>query len=44
MIWFTADYHLSHKNIIKYSNRPYINIKGIKVSIQQRNLRSGIKM
>ena len=27
MIWFTADYHLSHKNIIKYTRRPFENIE-----------------
>jgi calcineurin-like phosphoesterase family protein len=25
MEWFTADYHLSHKNIIRYVNRPFEN-------------------
>ena len=25
--WFTADFHFYHENIIKYSNRPFKNIK-----------------
>jgi calcineurin-like phosphoesterase family protein len=26
MIWFTADWHLNHQNILKYSNRPFSSI------------------
>lgn len=26
-IWFTADLHLGHTNVIKYTNRPFINIE-----------------
>ena len=27
--WFTADYHLGHKNIIKYCNRPFRSLRGM---------------
>jgi len=27
LIWFTADFHLSHKNIIKYTGRPFEDIQ-----------------
>ena len=27
MIWFTADFHLAHKNIIQYCQRPFANIE-----------------
>lgn len=27
LIWFTADFHLSHKNIIKFCNRPFESIE-----------------
>ena len=42
MIWFTADFHLSHKNIIKYSNRPFKNVEEMDNSIM-RNLKELIK-
>lgn len=26
-IWLTSDYHLGHENIIRFSNRPFANVK-----------------
>lgn len=28
-VWFTADTHFYHKNIIEYCNRPYINVEAM---------------
>jgi calcineurin-like phosphoesterase family protein len=33
MIWFTADYHLSHKNIMKYCNRPFSDVSDMNDTI-----------
>ena len=44
MIWFTADYHLSHKNIIKYCNRPFENMESMNAVILdnlQKSAKSG---
>lgn len=27
MIWFTADHHFSHKNVIKYNKRPFSSVE-----------------
>ena len=35
MIWFSADFHLSHKNIIKYCNRPFDSIEEMNEVIVQ---------
>jgi len=34
-IWFTADLHLGHTNIIKHCDRPYYSIKDMDDSIIQ---------
>ena len=42
MIWFTADYHLSHRNIMKYSNRPFNDVNEMDETIFS-NLESKVK-
>lgn len=42
MIWFTADFHLSHKKIIDYCNRPFKNIEEMD-AILVNNLKSKLK-
>ena len=42
MIWFTADFHLSHKNILKYCNRPFRDINEMDEMILN-NLEASVK-
>ncbi|MFX1258719.1 MAG: metallophosphoesterase [Promethearchaeota archaeon] len=42
MIWFTADFHLSHKNIIKYCNRPFDGVEEMN-NVILRNLKNMVK-
>lgn len=42
MIWFTADYHLGHANIIKYCHRPFKDLDEMNKTIT-RNHNSRVK-
>src|SRR6267378_3562203 len=35
-IWFTADFHLGHKNIIRYCNRPFEAVEEMNHTILER--------
>ncbi|MFW9949674.1 MAG: hypothetical protein ACFFKA_06075 [Candidatus Thorarchaeota archaeon] len=39
--WFSADFHLSHSNIIKYCNRPFQNIEEMDIYILE-NLKNSV--
>jgi calcineurin-like phosphoesterase family protein len=41
-IWFTADFHLGHKNIIRYCNRPFDTVEEMNRTIIER-LKSLVK-
>lgn len=41
-IWFTADFHLGHKNIIRYCNRPFDSVEAMNCAILER-LNSAVK-
>lgn len=41
MLWFTADLHLGHENILNYSHRPFANTEEMGVSIV-RNINDAV--
>ncbi len=41
-IWFTADFHFGHSNIIRYCNRPFRNAEEMDQTILER-LNSSVK-
>lgn len=41
-IWFTADFHLGHRNIIRYCNRPFDSVEAMNSAILER-LNSAVK-
>jgi calcineurin-like phosphoesterase family protein len=41
-IWFTADFHLGHKNIIRYCNRPFATVDEMNLAILE-NISTRVK-
>jgi len=35
-IWFTADFHFGHNNIIPYCNRPFRSVEEMDLTILER--------
>ena len=35
-VWFTADFHLGHKNIIRYCNRPFDTVEEMNRTILEQ--------
>lgn len=42
-IWFTADFHFGHSNIIRYCNRPFRNVEEMDRTILER-LNASVKV